>query len=502
MNTLIQSLQNQTLYTHAVSGFQIIETHLSWVILTGSFAYKIKKPLNLGFQDFTTLEKRKKYCELEVELNKRLAPQLYIGTVAITGSPADPHFNGEGEVIEYAVKMHQFPQDNLLSHLVVKKQLTKEIIDNIAYQTAAFHQKAALCPHDINFGNPEIVYEPMVDNFTALASLTASSHYVKEIELIKNWTHAKYQQLSPLLASRKKHGFIRATHGDFHLGNMVMWENQPLIFDCIEFNESFRFTDVMNDVSFLAMDLDHHHQSALSNAFVNTYLEQSCDYQGAMLLAFYKCYRAMVRAKISAIQLDQVNPQTELYQQLLKNLDAFMKLGLRYASGEKPNLTITYGLSGSGKSLYSEHFALQAGAIRVRSDIIRKNLFGLNTSELYTKETSLKVYSKLLEIAKELISAELGVVVDATFLKAAQRQSFITLASTLNVPIKILCFDAPVDVLKKRIMARAITQKDPSDADSEVLNLQLTAIEPLTEQEKAIATFIPAAEIEQLIENR
>lgn len=507
-NILLTALQNPALYPHPVKRFETIETHLSWVLLTGDYAYKIKKPLNLGFQDFTTLEKRKHYCELEVALNKRLAPDIYIEVLAITGSENNPTLNGTGGVIEYAVKMNQFDQHALLSNVVKQNKLNAAIVEDIAKQTAQFHQGAQICDASSDFGSAQVVYEPIKDNFTALKTLPASKQYMGELIQIETFVAKKYLNLEPLLTSRKQNGYIRATHGDFHLGNMVLIKDKPVIFDCIEFNESFRFTDVMNDVCFLAMDFDRHHLKALGNLFVNNYFEHTFDYDGARLLSFYKSYRAMVRAKISALQLNQVTPGSDFAQKLALDLKEFLRLGLDYSQEKQPALSITYGLSGSGKSLYSKRLMMEQGSIQLRADVFRKHLFNQAVFEstpkdkqatLYAPSATEKVYHTLLETSKSLLKSGLSVIVDATFLKMAHRNAFRQLAHELNLPFTIYAFDAPIEVLQDRINLRKKHTHDPSDATNEVLGLQLSQQEALSDAEKKMAIVVSASEIDKII---
>ncbi|MBI2791587.1 MAG: AAA family ATPase [Gammaproteobacteria bacterium] len=507
---LIQALQNPTLYPHAVSGFEVLQTHLSWVILTGQFAYKIKKPLNLGFQDFTTLQKRKYYCELEVQLNKRLAPQIYIEAIPITGTMSKPSLSGNGEVIEYAVKMNQFDQSALLGNMVKKGALTTQIIENLAEQTALFHLDAAVCSPHRAFGLPSEVFQPIQDNFSALKTLPGAFAYRDIVKHIEIWAIKQYHSLQTLLTSRKKEGFIRSCHGDFHLGNMVLLEGKSVLFDCIEFNEHFRWTDVMNDIAFLAMDLDHYQLPWFSHLFVNKYLEHTGDYQGAALLRFYQSYRAMVRAKVSALQLDQLSNQDIKSTSLQQDLKNYLSLAELYSQSHEKSLTLTFGLSGSGKTLYTEHLLMQTGAIRLRSDVIRKQMQGLPPDEptpenkkqsLYSVDATEKLYFRLQDLAKELLQAGLSVIVDATFLCHWQRQLFFDLANDLNVHINILSFEAPIEVLKQRVLLRQKVGKDASDADVSIVELQHSNMEPLTEYEKTVTTVLHQKEIDKLIKD-
>ncbi|MBS0288485.1 MAG: AAA family ATPase [Proteobacteria bacterium] len=496
---LIQALQNPSLYPHVIEKFEVIQTHLSWVILTGKFAYKIKKPLNLGFQDFTTLAKRKYYCELELTLNQSLAPDLYQAVIPITGTMQNPSLNEKGNIIEYAIKMHQFPQKQLLSHLLKTKLLNKQIIYEVSNKIAHFHLKTSIC-HENNFADPDRVFAPMQDNFTVLKSYQTDK---QPIETIEAWTISQYHLLKPLLIARKAQGFIRACHGDIHLGNMVLFNNKLCIFDCIEFNEHFRWIDVINDISFLAMDLTCAKKAPLANLFINKYLEYTNDYLGIQLLRFYECYRAMVRAKISFLQLKQLQAQEGLAPKLKQDLSNFLQFAFSLTRPPDLSLTITYGLSGSGKSLYTENLMMQQNAIRLRSDVIRKHLNNLSPFAptpddkkplLYANETTKTLYLALQSMARELLLAKWPVIIDATCLTKWQRQLFFEVAKTCQVPFKILVFSESFAVLKQRIQSRT-RSNEPSDADEQVLELQLAALEPLSKTEASYATIISAQEI-------
>lgn len=477
-STLIKALQQPNVFPHSVEGFEVIETHISWIILTGQFAYKIKKSVNLGFVDFTSLEKRKDFCEKEVLLNQRLAPELYLGVVPITGSDEAPSLSA-GMPIEYAIKMHQFSQDDLLNHLVKKQGLSLSIIDSLATQVAHFHQQAERCDSKLPYGTPDDLFLPMQDNFAAIANLPASKGFEASLESFKQWTEREVAKLKPLLEKRKSNGWIRACHGDLHLGNMVLMNNKPVIFDCIEFNERFRWIDVMNDVGFLMMDLDHFAQAPIAHYFINRYCEITNDYEGVQLIRFYQCYRAMVRAKISAFQL-QLELTNEQAQALKQDFVRFLTLATHYTRSNTPSLTITMGLSGSGKSYASEKILMKTGAIRLRSDIFRKKI----ENDRYSDNSTKLIYEALAQQAESLLKANYPVIIDAACLKQWQRELFLTLATRLKVPFHILALDAPLDVLRQRIKERQTKGDDPSEASADVLELQLKEQEPLTDNEK------------------
>ena len=488
---LIEALKNTSIYPHIATDIEVIETHLSWVLLTGPFAYKIKKPLNLGFQDFTTLDKRKQYCEKEVQFNQALAAPIYIEAVAIYGSPDNPSFAPEGPVLEYAVKMHEFQQENLLSAFAEKNKLTKRHIESIAKTLASFHQQADICPSHFSFGTPDEILTPITDNFKTLKSLAITKPHLATLEHIEKWAIDTFNQLRPILQNRKDNGHIRACHGDLHLGNIVMLKNEPVIFDCIEFNESFRYTDVMNDVAFLAMDLDNKGKTTLSRFFVNRYIELTQDYEGLKLLRFYQCYRAVVRAKVTAHLLNQLEKTTPQAMSLQTVFMSFVELANSYTIEMVPEVMITMGPSGSGKTLYSEELLAQHQAIRLRSDWIRKQLHRIDPetksspaqkAQLYSEQSTLALYQYLQQMAAIVIESAHSVIIDATCLKEWQRALFYDVANHYQVNFKIFLFICNIDVLEQRILDRA-TYGDISDADLSVLAKQMDEAEPLNETE-------------------
>lgn len=492
-DTLIKSLQNQSVYPHETTEISMQQTHISWVLLTGLWAYKIKKPVDYGFCDFTTLEKRKHFCELEVKLNKQLAPEIYEEVVAITGTPTEPEINGAGPVIDYAIKMHQFDNRQLLSKVHQTEGLSRALLISIANQVAAFHEAAQVVPTSEPYGSPEQVWAPMADNFEALKQLEPSKGYAAQIDQIAQWAEQTYHKLTPLLAQRKASGFIKECHGDMHLGNIVLHQGKPVVFDCIEFNQDFRCIDTVNDMAFLAMDLDEKGYPELAHFFSNRYFERTQDIEGIQLLQFYKSYRAMVRAKVCALTIPNVDESTA--KALTKEMTNFISLAVAYCEAQQPQLTITFGPSGCGKSHFTDELLLKQRAFRLRSDVLRKQMAGLDPfqnapeamrAKLYAEDFTKQVYNALAQQAKQLLQANVPVIVDATFLKSWQRDMFLALSQSLDIPFKILTFDRDPELLKSRLKTRQQSDKT-SDADSTVLEKQLNWLEPLTALEEKLA---------------
>lgn len=486
-HSLTAALQNKAIYDHPVNEFELIETHCAWVLLTGDYAYKIKKPLDLGFLDFSTLEKRRHVCEEEIRLNRRLAKELYLGVVAITGSLDHPQLNGAGEVIEYAVKMQQFEHGMEFDQLIKQDKLTREHIDELATRAASFHQSLEGTAADTAFGTIDAIREPMLENFSQVSAILPDGIERQPLEQLQQWTTDELARLTPALENRKQDGFIRECHGDLHLANVTRYQNRVMLFDCLEFNPELRWIDQISDIAFLIMDLDAHNRSDLSFRFLSAWLQQSGDYAGVPLLRLYLAYRAMVRAKVTAIQHAQ-HPEDGYMQQC----QHYLALAASYTQRPTTSLMITHGLSGSGKSCISQLILEQLGAIRVRSDVERKRLHGLSAKahskstvggDLYSATSSETTYQRLATIAQAITAGGFSVIIDATFLKQAQRQQFKTVANELGVPFVILYFHAEENLLRQWIIERNEKGDDPSEADISVLEHQIKTQQPLSEDE-------------------
>jgi aminoglycoside phosphotransferase family enzyme/predicted kinase len=489
---LIDSLLNPLRYPHGIQEIRTIETHISTVILTGEYAYKIKKPLDLGFLDFSTLERRRHFCEEEVRLNRRLAPGIYLGVVALTGDPSAPQIEGQGEAVEYAVKMRQFPQEGLLDTLLTQGALTPEHANEIARRIADFHGSAALADPESEFGRPESALAPMTQNFEQIRALVTEARALEQLNRLERWTQARFAELEPVLAIRRSDGFTRECHGDMHLGNMALIEGEINVFDGIEFNDNLKWIDTASDVAFLTMDLDDRNANALANRVLNAYLEITGDYQLARVLRFYQVYRALVRAKIATIRLSQAGLSEAEGQQVMAQYRSYADLAEHYTRERPPTLFLMHGVSGCGKTLLSQQLVDQHGAVRVRSDLERKRLFDLAASArsgsaqdagIYSAEAGQKTYDRLADLSVLLLESGFTAVVDATFLTKAQRQRFRRLAHQQGVALTIVDLQAGREVLRQRVLARERSGTDASEANLEVLERQLQYAEALEPDE-------------------
>ncbi len=489
---LIKALQNPSVFPHPVGNIEVLETHISWVILTGRYAYKIKKPVNLGFLDFSNLENRSHYCHEELRLNRRLAPQIYLDVVTITGSATSPSLNGEGTVVDYAVRMVQFPRETQLDNLAVQGNLTREHIDHLIQHIAEFHGEIADIATTQHFGEGEAVFAPARENYAHIFPQLSDSAEIELLRELERWSDHVAEAKHDAFISRKANGFIRECHGDLHLGNMALFENEPLIFDCIEFSEKLRWIDIMSDVAFLVMDLIHRNRPEFARRFLNGYLEIVGDYEGLAVLPFYLVYRALVRCKVELIRLDQqhqVEPNAPLNKSVYRS---YLDVARGFTQSRATEIIITHGFSGSGKSTITQLILEKIDAIRVRSDVERKRLHGLTArqrsdsrvqSGLYTEAASRETYNHLLDLAEKITGAGYSAIIDATFLKKAQRAPFRRLAQILHVPFVILDFRAPIELLRHWITERQTSDLDASEADLSVLDHQLRSHEPLSEEE-------------------
>ncbi|TWI50891.1 hypothetical protein IQ22_03813 [Pseudomonas duriflava] len=495
---LITALQNPALYPHPVTAFAVIETHISWVILTGEYAYKIKKSVNFGFLDFTTLEAREHFCREEVRLNQRLTQDLYLDVLPITGCPEAPQLNGEGPVIEYAIRMREFPQSQLLSEIEQRGELKEWHIDALAEQIARFHQAAPVVDDRNDLGSPESVMAPVRQNFEQIRPLLDQPEDLAQLDQLEAWAEEHFARLRPLFERRKAEGFIRECHGDIHLANVTQLDRDVVLFDCIEFNEPFRMTDVLADTAFLAMDLEDRHHRALAHRFVNAYIEQTGDYTGLHVLPFYKAYRAMVRAKINLFQYGQVSDPVRKAE-ILKRYRNYTNLAERYCAIPYQVLAITHGVSAVGKSTAALRLVEALGAIRVRSDVERKRIIKDSDPDvLYSAAAGHATYARLHELAAEILKAGYPVILDATYLKLEPRRAAAAVAEAAGVPFLILDCHAPETVIAQWLAERQAERRDPSDATLPVIQAQQESREALTSEEKAFSQPLDMTDMESL----
>ncbi|WP_404367871.1 AAA family ATPase [Marinobacter sp.] len=487
---LILALQDPALYDHPVTDFQVLETHISWVILTGHYAYKIKKPMDFGFLDFSTLERRRYFCEEELRLNQRLAERLYLDVVPITGTPEEPRLGGDGEPFEYAIRMRQFDQSELLDARQERSELEPGLLTALARQTADFHGRIPPVPEDKPFGTPESVYAGMQENFDQIRPMIDDPALLEQLDRLEGWTSSTFELQKTLIEKRREHGFVRECHGDLHLANITVFEGEVTIFDCIEFSESFRWIDVMNDLAFLLMDLESRREQPLATLVLNTYLEFSGDFDGVALLPLYKAYRALVRAKIALFTMGNPSLSDADRLGLMQKYRDYAALAESYSVIPTRLLLATTGLSASGKSVVSRALAMELGLVHLRSDVERKRLFGLGPldfsgsepgTNIYTPEATIRTYDTLARLAMQLLATGTAVIVDAACLKAGERGRIQQVAEEQGVPFALIDCEAPEELRRQWIRQRS---GDASEADESLLDQQREWLEPLTDDEK------------------
>jgi len=495
VHELIRGLQDPAAFPHAVQDLQIVETHISWVILTGEFVYKIKKPVSLGFLDFSTLERRKFFCEEELRLNRRTAPELYLDLVPIGEAPDGLRIGAE-PAIEYAVRMRQFPADARLDQRLEAGRLVPEDMRALAGVLARFHR--ALPPRE-NI-DPALAavraIRPARKNFSHLHPELFGDDPRRKLAEIEVWTGQQSKMLEPEFEARARNGFICECHGDLHLANLVEVGEQFLLFDCIEFNPELRWIDTVSDIAFLVMDLMAHGRADLAYALLSAWLEENGDYDGLDVLRFYLVYRCMVRVIVASIQFTQTHEGTSVSDQPVDAL-RYLDLARRLIKSPAPCLILMHGLSGSGKTWLSERLVPALSAIRVRSDLERKRIHvGLDAGTgLYGREATESTYQLLLRHCETGLQAGYDMIADASFLRRRHRHLFLDLAARLGAQPVILDCTAPVATLQARIRRREAAQKDASDADLAVLRQQLDDHDELDDRERRLVIPVATGEI-------
>lgn len=498
---LIRALRNPAAYPHPVRDLQVIETHISWVILTGDFAYKVKKPVVLGFLDFSSLERRKFFCEEELRVNLRTAPDLYLDVVPIGLADGGVRI-GTGPAVEYAVRMRQFPHDSRLDRCLQAGILDREQMRVLAVAIARFHE--GLPPRDAADAAFEIerATRPARNNFLHLEPGRFSDEAQQKLAVIEAWTQQKAKSLAPVFVDRARRGFVRECHGDLHLENLLFGAGRFIPFDAIEFNPNLRWIDAANDLAFLAMDLMARGRDDLAYALLNAWLEETGDYGSLKVMRFYLVYRSMVRAVVTSIRQQQRSSPAGSSSRL--EAGSYVRLAASLVDTPPPRLFLMHGFSGSGKTTVSERLVTGLPALRVRSDLERKRLPGGPRrdpgeggidSGWYSPGLSDRTYQALADYCATGLHAGFDMIADATFLKRAHRDRFFGLAAGAGLQVMILDCVCPEKVLRARVRRRSSEKKDASDADQRVLEHQLAHHDPLSEAEKSASVVIHCGEM-------
>lgn len=483
---IIAALRNPAAYPHPVTVVDHLETHISHVFLAGDYAYKLKKPVNFGFLDFTTPDKRRAACFEEVRLNRRLAPAIYLGVVSVCQGPsgfriASGNCAGGETPAEVAVQMRRMPQEGLLDRLAQEGKLKIAHLIDVAHQIAGFHARAARGPDIERYGMLDRIRAPAIQNFEQTAPYIGRAVPAEQHRSLRAATESFLARHADRFAARMHQQRIVDGHGDLHLRNMCLMDGRVVIFDCIEFNPALRAGDVMNDIAFLTMDLDHRNLPAHANRFLNEYLERTDDYAGLPLLDYYQAYRACVRAKVSCFEIEQDAA-------MAREAERYFALAARYFEPRRAGVLITCGVSGSGKTTAARAAATLLNGVMVRSDAVRKHLAGLplltrGDQTLYTATMTERTYATLRQHAREIVASGRWAILDAVHGHRTERAVAAALARELNVPFGILHCQAPRAELLRRLAQRNAEGRDVSDADTAVLDRQLEFFEAPADDE-------------------
>jgi aminoglycoside phosphotransferase family enzyme/predicted kinase len=488
---LLVSLLRPEAFAHPVRDVTLVETHISWVILTGEFAYKIKRPVQYAFVDLRDVERRAYFCHEEIRLGRRFAPDLYLDVCDVTAQGETARIGGEGTVVEHAVRMRQFARDDELDRLLLAGRIEPEELGRFGRSLSRIHSRLPSPVDGQRLGRAEAAAQIMRANLAECIDAAKPCGVGEELAALREPLEERLALLEPLMARRFEQGRVRECHGDLHTGNVTRYSGKLVAFDSIEFEPAFRWIDVADEVSFLLVDLRRMGKPEHGRAFVDGYLGESGDYQACRLLSLYEAHRGLVRAKIAALKAGAKDDELERRPHIAE-LRAFVGCAENALASRRPRLVATTGLSGSGKTVLARRLAAALGAVHVRSDVERKRLAGLAELEasrsglaegVYGAEMTERVYERLMACAHDALSGGWSVVVDGTFLQRADRQKLAQLAERHGIAAELVRCSAPRDVLLERIARRAAEGGDASEADASVLGLQEARAESVTPDE-------------------
>jgi uncharacterized protein len=489
LSSLPTALLDTAAYPHAVADITLIETHMSWVFLTGEYVYKVKKPIHFDFVDFSSLTRRRYFCEEEVRCNRTFAPQLYLGVVPIMSTVEGDLYVGDPRspadvVVDYAVHMKAFAGECQADRLLARGELQLDEMRAFGARLAVQHQ--ALPELDIPYSPQQAIFE----NFTTLQDTQLGQRFASELDALHAQAREQVGQFGEYLQTRQRQHYVRECHGDLHLSNLARLDSGITAFDCLEFDQDLRNIDIWCDSGFLFMDCCVRERADLAYAFVDGYLDVSVDYAGLQLLPMFAAYRSVVRAKIAALRYDQVQDE-----QVMAKLQLHLQWPLQQARRPTGRLWITCGLSGSGKSFWAKQLVATLPALRIRSDLQRKSMHGLTPLDasdsgvgagMYDRDKSINVYKAMAQHAVNLLNQGEDVIIDAACLRRDQRDILYRTANEAGAAASLLYFTATEATLQARIQTRAEQGDDPSEADTSVLAWQMDHFEYPLEEEKAI----------------
>jgi len=497
---MLKSLLKPDAYPDSVNSVELIQTHVSYIFLTDQHAYKIKKPVDFGFLNFSTIDRRRFYCNEEVRLNRRLCPDIYEGVVELRDSPHGPAFFGNGAIIDYAVKMRRLPAERMLDRLIESNSIPADVMRHVSRVIAEFHRTAPTSATVAEYGRLERIMYNWQENFDQTVPFEGTTLPADDRDLIRTWVTSFASEHGQLFQKRVDLGFIRECDGDIHLENICLDNNSIHIFDCIEFNDRFRCCDTAADIAFLLMDLDYHGRHDLSDDVIEEYVAVSGDAGSLPLIDFYKIYRAFVRGKVESFRLHDSGILPDDQDVAKNRAIKYFRLVRGYIERRrlKPSLFITCGLMGSGKSTLATQLAFELGIPYFNSDIVRKQLAGVDPGAqssdpfnegLYNHQAHESTYAELLRQAELQLAIGRSVIVDACFTRIEQRSRFAALAAHLNVSFIILFVSCSDIENKRRLLDRAATGSSISDGRVALLAEQSAVFESPTESEGSLITL-------------
>lgn len=507
---ILKLLQNPSAYPVQTRTVELMQTHVSWLFLTDTHVFKIKKPVNFGFLDFSTLDLRYFFCNEELRLNRRLCPDIYEQVIALRETDAGVAFAGDGKVLEYAVMMKRLPADRMLDRLVDSGSISLAEIRNVALEICKFHSTAATSSYISKFGSLEQIRFNWQENFDQTTPFRTSTLPPATYRTIRNFIESFIDSHKALFSERVENGYIRECDGDIHLGNICLFNSTPYIFDCIEFNERFRFSDTTADIAFFLMDLDFHRRRDLADAALSTYIEASGDVNCAKLVPLYKIYRAFVRGKVESLLLQDTGIDEEVRNAAEKRAISYFRLAQGYCLKYRlhPTLLITCGTMGCGKSTLADQLAFELGFSSFNSDTVRKQLVGISPKTavrdsfgegLYSKEMDKNTYRQLERLAATELTSGHSVVIDAGFGTASQRAEFARLAASHHAEFAILFVQCDPNEQLRRLHDRYCSGFSISDGRAELLDQQINIFEPPDDSEGKIIPISTSGTSEQVL---
>ena len=484
---------------------RLVQTHISYVLLTGDFAYKVKKPVNLGFVDFSTIERRRHFCREELRLNSRGAPDVYLEVVGICRSGDTFELGGSDEV-DYAVKMRQLPEDGMFDQMLECGGLALSDVEELARRIAEYHAAAPTDARVSEFGRPGRIRQVIEDNYAQTRRFIGQSLTQDQFDRIKAFTDGYFESSAGLFDERRRDGFVRECHGDLHLANVCRWNDRIVLFDCIEFNDSFRCIDVIQDAAFTAMDLQARGRPEFSTQFVNRYAEHTGDWEGLALLPPYLCRHAYVRGKVNALLTTEPEVSADARESAARKASHYFALAAQYARPAQGRIVLMTGVSGSGKSTVAGDLARKTGSLHIRSDAVRKHLAGVPLDSragpsAYDTASTDRTYDRLRRLGLLLASRGFTAILDATYLRRGHRKAVVEASAAAGIPLDIVSCTAPVEALRERLGSRT---NDVSDAGPELLESQLRIFDDFDESEQSLLTQVDTtspAQIAQLPAN-